>query len=69
MCAQPTVAAPPEVDEVLLAYWRSGLAGRLRVPVEAVEVVAGVDGGLGHAMVWLDAAAVRALIEEPSNNP
>lgn len=70
-CGRP--AAMREVasggEEVLFAYWRSGLAARLRVPVEAVSVAPGADGGLGHAMVWLDAAAVRALLRESSGNP
>ena len=56
-------------EEVLIAYWRSGLAARLRIPTEAVEVVVGPDGRIAHAMAWLDASAVQALLgEAPDGN-
>lgn len=63
--ASPTVS----VDEVQIAYWRAGIAERLRVPVEAVQVVASSTGGLAHAMAWLDASAVRALLNEEVGKP
>lgn len=63
-CDSPRFAAPAPVSEAQVAYWRTGLAQRLRVPVEAVEVVVGADGRVAHAMAWLDASAVHTLLNE-----
>lgn len=48
---------------------RAGLAARLRVPLDAVDVVVGqVDGRMGvqSAMVFLDASQARALADSGS---
>ena len=63
-CAIPVVEPAPMASEVRIAYLRTALANRLRVPPEAVEVVVTGTGEVAHAMAWLDAAAVKALLAD-----